>query len=80
MERQVILLNIIQMLKYSLTYLTNKEEKFDDDQIFYVAGSQTLPPPLEVEEEEKLLSKLDSEEDVEIRKTLVERNLTFGER
>ena len=47
----------------------------DENQIFYVAGSQTLPPPLEPEEEEKILKKLDSEEDTKARQTLVERNL-----
>lgn len=68
-------MNIIQMLKFSLKSFYNKEEKQDENQIFYVAGSQTLPPPLEAEEEEKLLKKLNSEEDIKIRQTLVERNL-----
>lgn len=63
------------MLKFSLKSFYNKEEKQDENQIFYVAGSQTLPPPLEAEEEEKLLKKLNSEEDIKIRQTLVERNL-----
>ncbi len=68
-------MNIIQMLKLSLKYFYNQEENMDENQIFYVAGSQTLPPPLEAEEEEELLGKLDSEDDENIRKTLVERNL-----
>lgn len=70
-------MNIIQILKSSLKdfYNKNKYEKIDIDQIFYVAGSQTLPPPLEAAEEEKLLKKLDSEEDTKTRQTLVERNL-----
>lgn len=42
--------------------------------VFYINGSQTLPPPLDVLEEEKLLRKLD-ENDEESKKILVERNL-----
>ena len=68
-------MNIIQIIKSSLKYFYNKEEILDENQIFYVAGSQTLPPPLEPEEEEKILKKLDSEEDTKARQTLVERNL-----
>ena len=68
-------MNIIQIIKSSLKYFYNKEEMLDENQIFYVAGSQTLPPPLEQEEEEKILKKLDSEEDTKARQTLVERNL-----
>lgn len=68
-------MNIIQRLKFSLRSFYNKEENQDESEIFYVAGSQTLPPPLEPEEEEKLLNKLDFEEDIKIRQILVERNL-----
>ena len=68
-------MNIIQIIKSSLKYFYNKEEMLDENQIFYVSGSQTLPPPLEQEEEEKILKKLDSEEDTKARQTLVERNL-----
>lgn len=69
-------MNIIQMLKFSLkSFYHNKGENQDESQVFYVAGSQTLPPPLEPEEEENLLRKIDSEEDIKIRQTLVERNL-----
>lgn len=46
-------------------------EKFP---VFYINGSQTLPPPLDILEEEKLLQKL-SENDEESKKILVERNL-----
>ena len=42
--------------------------------IFYVNGSQTLPPPLNILEEEKLLKKLE-QNDEEAKKVLVERNL-----
>ena len=43
--------------------------------IFYVAGSQTLPAPLEQKEEEEMIKKLETDEREYARKTLVERNL-----
>ena len=49
-------------------------EKLEKFPIFYINGSQTLPPPLSILEEEKLLQKLD-ENDEEAKKILVERNL-----
>ena len=65
-------MNIIQMLKSKLFYLYKIEQNED---VFYVAGSQTLPPPLEPEEEEKLINKLDKEDNLKTKQTLVERNL-----
>ena len=65
-------MNIIQILKAKLFYFNNQ---INDSEIFYVAGSQTLPPPLEAEEEEKLINELEKEVNFEARQTLVERNL-----
>ncbi len=42
--------------------------------IYYIGGSQTLPPPLSQEEEETVLNSL-SKGDELAKKTLVERNL-----
>ena len=42
--------------------------------VFYIKGSQTLPPPLNVVEEEMLLKKL-MLDDQDARQILVERNL-----
>ena len=64
-------MNIIQILKSKLFYSNKIESNLE---VFYVAGSQTLPPPLEVKEEEKLIKKLE-ENDFEARQILVERNL-----
>ena len=66
-------MNIIQLLKSKLGFFTNYE--INENEIFYVAGSQTLPPPLETSEEEELIKKLETENDFEARQTLVERNL-----
>ena len=70
-------MNILKLLKDSINtlyikYIGNDEiEKFP---IYYIGGSQTLPPPLEQKEEEEVLDKL-SKGDESVRKTLVERNL-----
>ena len=70
-------MNLIELLKNSINtlyvkYLGNEEiEKFP---IYYIGGSQVLPPPLSPEEEEELLKKL-ANQDIEARQTLVERNL-----
>ena len=53
-------------------YINNN--KIEELPIYYIAGSQTLPPPLEGDEEEEALKKL-SAGDNEIKKKLVERNL-----
>ena len=49
-------------------------EKLDKLPIFYIKGNQTLPPPLNLVEEEKLLKKL-MLDDQDAKKILVERNL-----
>ena len=41
---------------------------------FYIGGSETLPPPLTLEEENALLAELDHNAEP-VRKTLIERNL-----
>ena len=70
-------MNILEMLKYSINTIYVKyisKEQIDKMPIYYIGGSQILPPPLTPEEEEKLLQKL-SQNDTSVRKTLVERNL-----
>ena len=42
--------------------------------IFYIGGSDTLPPPLEREEEAALIERMDAG-DESVRRTLIERNL-----
>lgn len=66
-------MNIIQLLKSKLYYFNFTQTS--DDEVFYVAGSQTLPPPLDAAEEEKIINKLEKEESLEARQILVERNL-----
>ena len=53
-------------------YIGNDEE--GNFPIYYIGGSQTLPPPLTSEEETEILEKL-ANGDESVRQTLVERNL-----
>ena len=75
-------MNILEIIKKSINNLGTICAKYinDDNEveylpIFYIAGSQTLPPPLNPEEEEETIKKLDTDEKTEARKILVERNL-----
>ena len=71
-------MNILEMLKtkFNTIYVKylNANKEIEEYPIFYIAGSQKLPPPVTQEEEEKLLLKLENN-DLEARQILVERNL-----
>lgn len=71
-------MNILQILKVSFKGLKVRYETKEINgqimPIYYIGGSQILPPPLTQEEEKELLEKL-SNKDETVRKTLVERNL-----
>ena len=70
-------MNLLKMLKDSINTLYIKyigNDEIENLPIYYIGGSQTLPPPLEPQEEEEILQKL-SEGDESVRRTLVERNL-----
>ena len=47
---------------------------FEENGVFYIAGSQTLPAPLPAEEEKQMLIRLENN-DFEARQILVEHNL-----
>ena len=70
-------MNLLQILKESINtiyvnYIGNDEiEKMP---IYYIGGSQTLPPQLSQEEEETVLNSLAKGDEL-AKKTLVERNL-----
>ena len=70
-------MNILQVLKFSIETIYAKylnKEKQEDLPIYYIGGSQVLPPPLSPEEEDKLLEQLSSDNSG-AKQTLVERNL-----
>lgn len=70
-------MNVLSLLKNSVTTIYAKyitKEEIIDLPIYYVGGSQTLPPPLSPEEETEIFKRLENNDD-EARKILVERNL-----
>lgn len=70
-------MNFLKKIKEKLWKVLGQyfdQETLEKFPIFYINGSQTLPPPLDILEEEKLLQKLD-QNDEDAKKILVERNL-----
>ena len=72
-------MKIVDLFKNSINticakYLNEKDE-IEYLPIFYIAGSQTLPPPLTPEEEAELINQLSKEDNLQVRQKLVERNL-----
>lgn len=71
-------MNIVEILKNNINSIYVKYIKGDEiveEPIFYIAGAQTLPPPLPEEEEELYIQKLSDKDNLEARQVLVERNL-----
>lgn len=73
-------MNIVDMLKNNLSsiyekYFKDNIESKKEESIFYIAGSQTLPPPLPDEEEMEYIKKLSNKDNLEARQVLIERNL-----
>ena len=75
-------MNIVELLKKGIDNVSticakyiNEDNEIEYLPIFYIAGSQTLPPPLEQKEEEELIKKLSEEDNLQTRQILVERNL-----
>lgn len=72
-------MNLKEFLKTSINTICakyiNEKNEIEYLPIFYIAGSQTLPPPLEPEEEEECIKKLETNDYLQARQTLVERNL-----
>lgn len=63
-------MSIIDILKLFYRKITKKD--FEKLPIFYINGSQTLPPPLSSQEESEILARI---EDNDAKQILVERNL-----
>lgn len=72
-------MKLIDLVKNSINTICakylNENDEIEYLPIFYIAGSQTLPPPLPPEEEAKLIDKLSEKDNLQTRQTLVERNL-----
>jgi len=68
----------ISILKIKTIILLRKLNIFKEPAIFYISGSEALPPPLSEAEESELLGKLESEDyncSCKVKKILIERNL-----
>lgn len=63
---------MISLVKKIGEYFLNFKEK-DADSIYYIGGSDVLPPPLEKEEEEQYIGQM--AEDEGAKRVLIERNL-----
>ena len=67
-------MDILEILKNKIKSCFLAREIDNDDGIYYIAGNQTLPPPLPAAEEEIMLQRLE-QNDFEARQILVEHNL-----
>ena len=71
-------MNIVDIFKNNINSLYVKyikNEQIIEEPIFYIAGAQTLPPPLPEKEESYYIEKLSEEDNLEARQILIERNL-----
>lgn len=48
---------------------------YPTNEVHYIGGAEILPPPLEAEEENDLLEKLNDQDDIDTKKLLIEHNL-----
>ena len=64
-----------KLLMFRIYYVKvlKKLNLFKEDEIYYIGGSQVLPPPLNKEEEADLMARF--HEDESIKTTLIERNI-----
>ena len=71
------MVNIVSNDRLKLTMMKSMASMFfmSKKEIHYIGGSDILPPPLEPEEEQKLLEKLGTLDDTEVKSILIERNL-----
>lgn len=71
------MVNIVSNDKLKLTMMKSMASMFfvPKKEVHYIGGSDILPPPLEAEEEQRLLSKLGTLDDTEVKSILIERNL-----
>ena len=68
-------MNLLDVVRINLRAIYRKfckGENIDKLPIFYINGSQTLPPPLSITEENELLKRINEKD---VRQVLVERNL-----
>lgn len=71
------MVNVVSSDKLKLTMMKSMAGMLfmPKKEIHYIGGSDILPPPLEAEEERKLIEKLGTIDDTEVKSILIERNL-----
>lgn len=62
-------------LKHFWNRLLNTLGLKSEDTIYYIGGSEILPPPLNKEEEDSLINQLGGDKDLHVKSVLIERNL-----
>lgn len=67
--------DIKSRMKKIIMIVLGKLKLFEKDNIYYIGGSEVLPPPLTSDEEAKLIIQLGSDTDLQIKSVLIERNL-----
>jgi RNA polymerase sporulation-specific sigma factor len=65
-------MGLINMLKKIWSKITDRASC---DGVYYIGGGEVLPPPLDSEEEARLISLLKNNKDENARRTLIEHNL-----
>lgn len=60
--------------KISSKFIFSGTNPLKFDEVFYIGGSDTLPPPLKKDEEAELIDRL-AQGDMSVKATLIERNL-----
>lgn len=72
MKRIVVKFRLL--CRYYLVKILRKLKRYNAESIYYIGGSEALPPPLSNDEENFLIAKLKSDEST-VRTILIERNL-----
>lgn len=62
------------MYRYYLVKILKKFKLYNEESLYYIGGSEALPPPLSNDEESFLIAKLKDDEST-VRTILIERNL-----
>lgn len=70
-----IRLIIFKIKDWFIHKIYNLRMKYNGNEIYYIGGSDTFPPPLSITEEAMILDELGGENDIHAKSVLIERNL-----
>lgn len=66
---------ICYKIKFTIKSTVRKIFPTDEETIYYIGGTEILPPPLTTQEEVFFLNELGGEDDLKVKSTLIEHNL-----